>query len=431
MNPIVLACSCAAAALGGAAATFLLLRKRRGRDSEIPTQAPGTTLHPGLLFRYHDNLVAFLHTACTSQTFPSNVVVFIGGLGDRLLAVDYLNPLAAALGERGDGGWGLVEVALSSGGTSFGYSGGLEQDVREIRSLLDTLGTLGVDSAVLLGHSTGCQDIVALLTTPGTAGGGASPRSAARVAGAILQAPVSDREYATSLTLSPDYAPRVPGILQTARAMIEGGRGDECLPRAATEEGHPMTANRYVSLHAAGGGDDLFSSDSVHCSYAGSIPVLVVFSMQDEYVPAGVDKEKVAIEIQHALSTSTQAGGAVGTGGAARTFHPSPLLLERASHAIDEQAPQMEFVEHVCRFVEECATADDAKVALILAQTLGKQAAEEHRQTQEQESATAGNAVAALSLAQTLGKKAAGEHRQTQEHGTASDDMGDEAHVRV
>ena len=353
MRPIVLACSCAAAALGGAAATFLLLRKRRGRDSVIPTQAPGTTLHQGLLFRYHDNLVAFLHTACTSQTFPSNVVVFIGGLGDRLLAVDYLNPLAAALGERGDGGWGLVEVALSSGGTSFGYSGGLEQDVREIRSLLDTLGTLGVDSAVLLGHSTGCQDIFALLTTPGTAGG-ASPRSAARVAGAILQAPVSDREYATSLTLSPDYAPRVPGILQTARAMIEGGRGDECLPRAATEEGHPMTANRYVSLHAAGGGDDLFSSDSVHCSYAGSIPVLVVFSMQDEYVPAGVDKEKVAIEIQHALSTSTQAGGAVGTGGAARTFHPSPLLLERASHAIDEQAPQMEFVEHVCRFVEEC-----------------------------------------------------------------------------
>ena len=227
MRPIVLACSFAAAALGGAAATFLLLRKRRSESTaatnitnatpprdgpggysgdnarpQISTEAPTcTALHPGLLFRYHDNLVAFLHTACTSQTFPSNVVVFIGGLGDRLLAVDYLNPLAAALG---DSGWGLVEVALSSGGTSFGYSGGLEQDVREIRSLLDTLGTLGVDSAVLLGHSTGCQDIVALLTPPppstGGTGGGASPRSAARVAGAILQAPVSDREDATSLT---------------------------------------------------------------------------------------------------------------------------------------------------------------------------------------------------------------------------------------
>ena len=114
-----------------------------------------------------------------------------------------------------------------------------------------------------------------------------------------------------------------------------------------------MTADRYISLHAAGGGDDLFSSDSVHCKYAGPIPVLVVFSMQDEYVPAGVEKKQLAFEIQRALSTSTYAGGAGGAVGAART-HPSPLLLERASHAIDEQVPQMEFVEHVCRFVEEC-----------------------------------------------------------------------------
>ena len=66
---------------------------------------------------------------------------------------------------------------------------------------------------------------------------------------------VSDRQF--RVTYNSDNA----ADLQRADAMIADGHGDDILKREAGLGGAPITANRFHSLAAAGGDDDMFSSD--------------------------------------------------------------------------------------------------------------------------------------------------------------------------
>ena len=156
----------------------------------------------------------------------------------------------------------------------------------------------------LVGHSTGCQDICHLLRTGHETWTSLTPHHPVRLVGAILQAPVSDRELAA--VENPDA---YHTHLALAQQMCRDGQGEECLPRAAFWA--PMTAQRFCDLQAVGGRDDYFSSDLTDTQMAERLPaggehswgnctddnndnnaklhMLVAFSGSDDYILPGLD----------------------------------------------------------------------------------------------------------------------------------------------
>ncbi|CAM6095482.1 unnamed protein product [Calypogeia fissa] len=238
----------------------------------------------GTLFRYGAKSV---QVAFRSGEFKKQVI-FIGGLTDGLLATDYVVPLADALLDEK---WSLVQPVLSSSYSGYGTSS-LQQDSSELEQLLHYLiDEEESEGVMLIGHSTGCQDIVHYLKK------GSSGSRAVR--GAILQAPVSDREYRASL-------PETAQMLDLADSLIKVGRGQELMPREANPDA-PITALRFRSLSGFLGDDDMFSSDLTDAQLKNRLghmerfPCQVIFSMMDEYVPDYVDKKSLVQRICDAM----------------------------------------------------------------------------------------------------------------------------------
>ena len=103
------------------------------------------------------------------------------------------------------------------------------------------------------------------------------------VRAAVLQAPVSDREY---LATQPD----TPARLEAALRLVATGDGGALLPLAHDGD-TPVSAARFVSLAALGGADDMFSSDLDVAALRAAlghiaVPVLLLPSLADEYVPS-------------------------------------------------------------------------------------------------------------------------------------------------
>ncbi|KAG8658732.1 hypothetical protein MANES_03G184900v8 [Manihot esculenta] len=193
---------------------------------------------PGVLFKYGPKpiQVAFKTGDHKQQ------LVFIGGLTDGFLATEYLGPLAIALDREK---WSLVQLLMSSSYSGYGTST-LQQDAKEIDQLVSYLiNKENSEGVVLLGHSTGCQDIVHYMRT--------NAACSRAVRAAILQAPVSDREYRATLS-------ETASMIDLASTMIAEGRGSDLMPREA-DSSAPITAYRYHSLCAYMGDDDMFSSD--------------------------------------------------------------------------------------------------------------------------------------------------------------------------
>ncbi|KAH7522389.1 hypothetical protein FEM48_Zijuj07G0133100 [Ziziphus jujuba var. spinosa] len=215
-------------------------------------------------------------------------VIFIGGLTDGFLATEYLEPLAIALDQAK---WSLVQLLMSSSYTGFGTSS-LRQDAMEIDQLISHfINKEDSEGVVLLGHSTGCQDIVHYMRT--------NAACSRAVRAAILQAPVSDREYRATL-------PETPAMIDLASSMISEGRGSELMPREADPTA-AITAYRYHSLCAYMGDDDMFSSDlsddqlKMRLGHMSNTPCQVIFSMGDEYVPDYVDKKALVERLCRAM----------------------------------------------------------------------------------------------------------------------------------
>ncbi|PSR92685.1 UPF0613 protein like [Actinidia chinensis var. chinensis] len=215
-------------------------------------------------------------------------VIFIGGLTDGFLATEYLEPLATALDKEK---WSLVQFLLSSSYSGYGLSS-LKQDAMELDQLISYLiNKEDSEGVVLLGHSTGCQDIVYYLRT--------NAACSRAVRAAILQAPVSDREYKATL-------PETAAMIDLASKMISEGRSSELMPREANPDA-PITASRYHSLCAYNGEDDMFSSDlsddqlKMRLGHMSNTPCQVIFSMGDEYVPEYVDKKALVDRLCRAM----------------------------------------------------------------------------------------------------------------------------------
>ncbi|KAG7609718.1 Fusarinine C esterase sidJ [Arabidopsis suecica] len=238
----------------------------------------------GVLFKYGPKSI---QVAFKTGEYKQQVI-FIGGLTDGLLATDYLEPLAIALDKEK---WSLVQLLMSSSYSGFGTSS-LKQDAQEIDQLINHLiNKENSEGVVLLGHSTGCQDIVYYM--------GTNAACSRAVRAAILQAPVSDREYKATL-------PETPAMIDLAANMIKEGRGEELMPREA-DPCAPISAYRYHSLCAYMGDDDMFSSDlsddqlKTRLGHMANTPCQVIFSMGDEYVPDYVDKKALVNRLSKAM----------------------------------------------------------------------------------------------------------------------------------
>lgn len=199
-------------------------------------------------------------------------LVFIGGLTDSLGTVPFLNRIAQGIAPYG---FSVVQLQLSSALGGFGVCS-LEGDAEEIALAVMFLRSKGKDKIILMGHSTGSQDVMEYLSYPG---GCAARGQGAKIDGAILQGPVSDREAFEGMEAG-DHRKQLEEKLVLATSLLKEGKGSQLLPRdipvqRRPEAGgskeqlgnvdavydSPMTAYRFWSLYAKGGDDDYFSTD--------------------------------------------------------------------------------------------------------------------------------------------------------------------------
>jgi pimeloyl-ACP methyl ester carboxylesterase len=276
----------------------------------------------GTLFRYGPGGA---HVAFKSGLHTKHLVA-VGGLTDGLLFAKYIAPLATALDKNGIS---LIQTMLSSSHQGWGLSS-LRQDADELAMLLRCLKREHTSQgAIILGHSTGCQDACFYAKTHKL------DAVAAPLVGVILQAPVSDREYLSTLDTTTER-------LQLAQKFVEDGKGDDVAFRMVEFDGAAVTASRWLSLAGAGGDDDMFSSDlsdddlKERLSGLRSVPTLVMLSGQDEFVPERVDYEDLGRRIAAAIGPSA-------------TLH----VVEGAVHALhgkEEEAVELiaEFAGKLC-----------------------------------------------------------------------------------
>ncbi|SPO26042.1 uncharacterized protein UTRI_02316 [Ustilago trichophora] len=276
----------------------------------------------------------------TDADLPHSLV-FAPGLTDTIGTIPYLPRLADSIRNHG---FSLVQPQLTCNLGGYGQCT-LEGDAQEIASCVSHLRSLPAKQkgkVVLMGHSTGCQDLIAYLLSSTRA---ADPST--RIDGAILQAPVSDREFfelERKLADSDAVREEMDRELQEATQLVRTGQGAALLPRkdaasismptdpsdppqpadsvatGSTSSGNAsavlspaMTAYRSWSLRAKGGHDDFFSSDledalitatdpgsrtigrAIKNLQAGVGPnstitprILALIGEKDEYVPDGV-----------------------------------------------------------------------------------------------------------------------------------------------
>lgn len=305
--------------------------------AEDPERAGSSTSEPGILHR-HAGLVAFEPNG--RPKVHQNVILWVGGLGDSMLTIDYPISLSHNLPDN----WTLWEIGLSSSGLGWG-TGSLQRDAQEIAKWVSHARysiAMG-QKIVLMGHSTGCQDAMEYVT-------GKGHEQRPPIDGVILQAPVSDRE-----ALMMEDGIERNSIIAMARAYIKEGRGDDVLPRKFGEAVFgmtPISAYRWLSLLSPDkdGDDDYFSSDlpvsklrTTFGAFPKTTPLQILCSGIDEYVPASVN-------IQSLISFWTrivkEGGGIVD--------EQNSGIIPKASHNLqgDDAKVLMELCTLVSRFVK-------------------------------------------------------------------------------
>jgi pimeloyl-ACP methyl ester carboxylesterase len=252
--------------------------------------------HPGTCHTYITRLFAYEHAPHNVPQSPNaqNTLLWIGGLSDGVLTVRYPQAIAASLPSN----WVLAEVLLSSSYKGWG-TGSLARDAKELGDCVRYFKQLRPGAKiVLMGHSTGCQDIMEYLV-------GEGKESRYSIDGAILQAGVSDREAWQDMVKADEVMKKqLEELNSKAYALIKEGKGEEIMPLednpVAKEFGAPISAYRLDSLLRLRGDDDYFSSDLDDADLAltlGKIPkespMMFLWGSEDPYVPAHVDREGI------------------------------------------------------------------------------------------------------------------------------------------
>lgn len=187
-------------------------------------------------------------------------------------------------------------------------------------------------------HS-GCQDIVRLFQLHGTT---------TSYNASILQAPVSDREYAADSTPAADFTKTI----QSAEEQSRAGGGAFPMPWQALDiinedqqYKDPISADRWISLVTKGGHEDFFSSDlddaALRDIFAGlrecGKPVLFLMSGKDECIPKHINLQELTKRFISA--TSGDRGRVEGK------------ILDNAGHSVESEEMRSEMVRIVLDFV--------------------------------------------------------------------------------
>ncbi|KAL4899483.1 hypothetical protein BDW74DRAFT_171523 [Aspergillus multicolor] len=343
---------------------------------------------PGLLHEYADRLVAFEYSSC--NRIKPHTLLFISGLGDGLGTVAYLDNIVAALK---DTQWSVFSPVISSSYGGWGTSG-LGRDTDEMAKCIEyireyKIGSLVGESErkiVIMGHSTGSQDVMTYISSPnprlprpGLDPGHEHewiPVLRPRVDGAIMQAPVSDRQ-AIEVVLregndrhSAEYMRKIVGdaVATAKKHTYEDYDGlDTIIPLPVTAAiGYPpstaISSRRFLSLTSPDAPsrpseDDLFSSDLRderlrktfgmirHRGVLGREKgLLVLYSGSDPAVPPHVDKERLLTRWQRATDAERQywhaesgiIPGATHTLEGERQFEQRKELVRRTSRQIKQ-----------------------------------------------------------------------------------------------
>ncbi|XP_011406884.1 PREDICTED: uncharacterized protein LOC105314416 [Amphimedon queenslandica] len=231
----------------------------------------------GVLNRVNGQLLSFVSVlpssnATAAPNVCNNAVVLIPGLTDGMMSMCYTKSLNAALLSID---YSLVQLNLSSSFYQFGFQD-LEQDKSDIQDILNFLKReYKFDKIILCGHSTGCQDILYLLRY------GEVSRL---IDGVILQGGVSDRDDILSTEDG-------PAMIAEAEKLKSENKAEYFVTYKHCDA--PITASRLLSLAGRLTKDDMFSVDLTKEELAPilqpvTVPILIVYSSEDEYVP---DKE--------------------------------------------------------------------------------------------------------------------------------------------
>lgn len=201
----------------------------------------------GAIYAYNSNgCIAFKNTIESENT-----VVLVGGLGDNILTLPYMKSLNDYCIRKGIS---LIIPQLRS--MPLYYLAPIESDTGDLRDLVSTLS----GSIALIGHSTGCNDILLFLDEY-------RPKN---IKCAVLQGPVSDTESVSRTDIN--------AVLERIQ------KGNE---KYVELENHSIwLKERFISLFSIRGKEDLFSSyldDSAFAKWKTSTQILSVLSGQDEY----------------------------------------------------------------------------------------------------------------------------------------------------
>ncbi|GLI73284.1 hypothetical protein PoHVEF18_001499 [Penicillium ochrochloron] len=333
--------------------------------------------HRGVLHEYAPRLVAFEFTSPAKASSKPNSLIFVGGLTDGFCTVPYVSKLAEALE---DTDWSLFSILLTSSYNGFG-TGHLDRDVEELGMCVQFIRDLKADrlpgapsasgKIAIMGHSTGSQDVLRYLHAPNPL-----PQTDCDIGlhyivrpeldGAIMQAPVSDREAILATVKSAhdqSEAQRAyDKIVDSAKKQPCTADGSDSilsmntLATVGLPGDAPITARRFLSLASPDSPsnpseEDLFSSDlsdkrlEETFGAIGSRAILqsklcVLYSGSDEYCPSWVNKEALIGRWKQA----TEAGGA-------KWDAETSGIVPGASHNVQDEG-QQDLIDRVVRFLK-------------------------------------------------------------------------------
>ncbi|BFZ54193.1 hypothetical protein PYCC9005_001226 [Savitreella phatthalungensis] len=330
---------------------------------------------PGILHHYATRLTAFEFTV--GQRHKPHTLLFAGGLGDGIGTNRYLHDLSEALAGSP---WSVVQIHMSSSFDGWG-TGSLTRDTEELASCIRHLAKYklrkhGTSSkTVLMGQSTGCQDLFFYISAPNPHPHRLPYDPALELSmrpsieGAILQAAVSDRE--AYLAIMKDGCPWDGQSAEEVTKFINAMKDealkaptdhDVLLPSELTTKvcapgSTPINARRFLSLLSPESPedpreDDFFSSDLSDARLAqtfGAIrdrgvlkgKLVVLQGSDDPSMPSWIDK--AGLLARWAKATGDEIWD-----------HETSTVIPGATHTVDEPdraGPREVLVQTVAKYL--------------------------------------------------------------------------------